>query len=164
MPCYLFTYHGYGTWMPDRKRGFVRRHEGVLPANPHLAKLYRRDAKEDVIEFTRSIQELIIDETQTAAEKQNFRLHCIATDKTHVHILVSWKDDRDWKQARSGIKSSLSRKLNLSLKRRSWFSEGASRKRVIDQQHFDHLVHKYLPNHRGLFWTEKDGIRDERPD
>src|SRR4051794_35604479 len=29
MPCYLFTYHAYGSWMPDHKRGYVHRGQGV---------------------------------------------------------------------------------------------------------------------------------------
>ena len=31
---------------------------------------------------------------------------------------------------------------------------GASRKRVEDQDHFDRLVNSYLPGQRGLFWKE----------
>ena len=37
MPCYLFTFHAYGTWMPDREEGFVRREQGILPPDEELA-------------------------------------------------------------------------------------------------------------------------------
>ncbi|QDT75400.1 hypothetical protein I41_46100 [Lacipirellula limnantheis] len=30
MPCCLFTYHAYGSWTPDRKQGYVKRHQGIL--------------------------------------------------------------------------------------------------------------------------------------
>ena len=43
MPCYLFTYHGYGTWLPDRSRGYVRRKEGILPTDEApMAECYRK--------------------------------------------------------------------------------------------------------------------------
>jgi hypothetical protein len=49
---------------------------------------------------------------------------------------------------RNGLKSSLTRRLNHDVKRRDkWFVESASRKRVKDKEHFDHLVNTYLPSH-----------------
>ena len=38
MPCYLFTFHAFGTWMPDREEGFVRREQGILPPDEELAE------------------------------------------------------------------------------------------------------------------------------
>ena len=37
---------------------------------------------------------------------------------------------------------------------RRWFVVGGSRKRVLDQNHLDHLCTTYLPNHPGIFWRE----------
>ena len=41
MPCYHFTFHGYGTWMPDEDDGYVRRGEGQLPQDVVEASKYR---------------------------------------------------------------------------------------------------------------------------
>ena len=154
MPCYLFTYHAYSSWMPDREEGYVRRGEGLLPADEERARLYRRDAVEQPVVFDPRIQLLLIDEVRAASPHQRFRVHYVATEPTHVHALVSWQDDRPWKNMRSNLKSSLTRRLNRELERRTWLSENASRKQVKHQAHFDYLVNEYLPSHRGRKWKE----------
>ena len=157
MPCYLFTFHAYGTWMPDRRQGFVRRGgQGVLPPDGVLAESYRERAAETQAIFDATVQRLLIEETCIACEKQRYRGHSIATDSTHLHALVSWLDQRPWLKIRTSLKSSLSRRLNREVKRRhNWFVDSASRKRVKDQQHFDYLANVYLPSHRGWKWRER---------
>ena len=154
MPCYLFTYHAYGSWMPDREEGFVRRGEGVLPPDEELAHQYRTDARQQEVAFDSRLQQLLIDEIRSACDHQQCSAHYVATEMTHVHVLVSWSDQRPWKQIRSGIKSSQTRRLNRDVRRRTWFVDSASRKQVKDQSHFDYLVGKYLPSHRGWKWRE----------
>jgi REP element-mobilizing transposase RayT len=155
MPCYLFTFHAYGTWMPDREEGFVRRKEGILPPNEELAEVYRERAGENAVSFSARIQRLLVEETKIACEKQRYRGHCIATDPTHLHALISWPDERPWLKIRSGLKTSLTLRLNREVgRRRHWFVDSASRKQVKDQEHFDHLVTNYLPSHRGWKWRE----------
>ncbi len=156
MPCYLFTYHAYLSWTPDRSRGYVERKKGILPPDPGKAKQYHDNAKDTPVKFTCTIQKLIADEVATAAQRQNLRLHAIALAPTHPHILVSWHDARRVQPVRSNLKSSLTRRLNRELGKREWFTANASRKRVRDRKHFNHLVQTYLPNHRGLTWRETD--------
>ena len=157
MPCYLFTYHAYRSWMPDRPRGFVRRGQGVLLSDRSLAIQYRKNAKESAVTFDSSLQQFLINETQAASVSQNFQAHFIAAESTHVHILLSWDDDRPWEKIRSGLKQSLSRGLNQQRKMRKWFSGNASRRRVKDQEHFQYLTKKYLPSHRGWKWGKEQG-------
>ncbi len=155
MPCYLFTFHAFGTWMPDREEGFVRREQGILAPNEELAKQYRDRTKENEVIFDARLQLLLIEETRIACEKQQYRSHCIATAPTHVHALVSWSDERPWLKIRNGLKSSLTRRLNRAVQQRDkWFVESASRKQVKDDDHFDHLVNTYLPSHGGWKWRE----------
>ena len=154
MPCYLFTYHAYGSWMPDRQEGFVRRGQGVLPPDDELASRYRTDARQSNVVFRSDVQRVLLDELLAACVHQECRGHYIATETTHVHALVSWTDERPWKRLRTGLKSSLTRCLNRKFRRRNWFSEGSSRRRVKDQSHFDRLVGEYLPSHRGWKWRE----------
>ena len=156
MPCYLFTYHAYLSWMPDRARGYVQRHKGILPPDPDQARQYRANTTQNAITFDHDIQSLILDETHTACDRQRLRLHAVALDPTHAHILVSWHDARVVKRVRSKLKESLTRRLNNERGKRTWFVANASQKRVKDHQHFDHLVLNYLPSHRGLCWRETD--------
>lgn len=155
MPCYLFTFHAFGTWMPDREEGFVRREQGILPPDEELAHVYRERAKENTAIFDSRLQPLLIEESRIACEKQRYRVHYVATEPTHLHVLVSWADERPWTKIRNGLKSSLTRRLNSAEEHRDkWFVESASRKQVKDDEHFDQLVNTYLPSHGGWKWRE----------
>ena len=132
MPCYLFTYHAYGSWMPDREQGFVQRGQGILPADEDLARQYRSNAKQSPVTFQENVQRVAVDELHTSFAHQTCRGHFVATDSTHIHVLVSWKDERPWKRLRSGLKSSLTRRFNREFRRRIWLSDSASRKHVKD--------------------------------
>jgi len=81
----------------------------------------------------------------------------VATEISHAHVLVGWRDSRTWLRLRSTIKSSMTRYLNREFERQEWFVEGASRKRVKDRKHFDHLVMRYLPKHAGWKWSPERG-------
>jgi hypothetical protein len=153
MPCYLFTWHAYATWMPDRKQGYVKKGKGVLPPDEKQAAKYRARQKEPAASFDDLIQRLAIGECLVAAEKRNFRLHAAATELTHLHVLISWTDTRTFEQLRRGLRESITRRLN-TLRRRTWLEAGGSRKRVHDQKHFDYLMNQYLPNHSGWKWRE----------
>lgn len=157
MPCYLFTYHAFGSWMPDHPRGYVHRGQGVLPPDEHMAKCYRGNLKQAVVQFTPSIQRELIEGALEACQCQQLRCHVIATDSTHVHLLVSWRSNRSWQLARKQIRGNITRRLNASVKRQQWFSKSPSRKRVRDRSHFDHLMQRYLPKHSGWKWSESGG-------
>ena len=169
MPCYLFTFHAYRSWMPDRPQGYVRRGKGPLPPDEEQARWYEQHAAQPPVLFDEHVQRTLIDAAREAALHQEFRVHCVATEPTHVHVLVSWKDDRTWQRMRTNVKQSLTRTLNRTLEPRAglpaameskrdrcrkWFSGGASRKRVRDRGHFEYLIDEYLPSHRGAFWRE----------
>lgn len=152
MPCRLLTFHAYGSWMPDHRRGYVRRRQGILPPDPRMAARYRRRAAESPVQFDAEVQRAAIDVLVRSQDPQRFDLHAIACDPTHLHILISWRDDRPPRHMQTILKTSLTRHLNAHLTRRRWFSENASRKPVSDRAHFDHLIRQYLPSHRGIFY------------
>jgi hypothetical protein len=161
MPCYHFTYHGYGMWLPDRDEGFVVREKGEQSPDFELARIYRERMVEGEAIFDEPLQRLLIDELQIAAEKQKLRLHFAATEPTHLHVLVSWGDDaRPWDHVRNSVRTSLTRRLNREHGKRRWFSDSASRHRVGNEDHFNYLVGTYLPQHGGWMWsTEKGSFR-----
>jgi REP element-mobilizing transposase RayT len=157
MPCYLFTYHAYGTWYPDRQQGYVRRGQGILPSDPKAGHTYRERAAHDTILLDEIHQQAIIARLIEAVSFIHCRLHAVATDSTHIHVLLSWRGDRTWQQNRISLKKSMTLMLKRQFANRPWFSENASRKRVENQEHFDHLMNTYLPKHNGWKWREDAG-------
>ncbi|MEE9211179.1 MAG: hypothetical protein V3U29_00830 [Phycisphaeraceae bacterium] len=160
MPCYLFTYHAYRSWLPDRPQGFVQKGHGIQSPNPQLARAYRDAAKQAPVEFDRAVQRVLIEKMMDICQTESLRQHAASAEPTHVHVLVSWPaDGRAWSQMRGRIQNLLS----LHLSRRAsvtggrWFSRGASRKRVRDREHFNYLMRRYLPRHSGVQWYEDRG-------
>ncbi len=157
MPVYLFTYHAYGSWLPDRKRGYTRKKQGVLPPDPVMAKHYREKMSQSPASFSTSIQKIQIEELIIACDCQCYELRAVATDSSHLHVLVSWRSTRSWRRVRSGLQHSLSRRLNQDVCKRTWFVAHPSRKRVKDRQHYNYLLSTYLPDHRGWKWDRRRG-------
>lgn len=87
---------------------------------------------------------------------QRFRRHFVACEMSHVHVLASWPDERDWKKLRRSIRRSISQRL-MNVLRRSWLAREEDCRRVEDQKHFDYLTRQYLPSHRGWKWSEERG-------
>ncbi len=158
MPTYLYSFHGYGTWMPDHRRGFVKRGRGVQPTNPRLASAYRSNQREPTAHFTDEVQRIIVEAARDAAEHLDAVLHIVATDPTHAHLLLSWRHDRPWHSMRRSVKYALTHALKERVERRTWLSEGASRKRVRGHAHFDYLLLAYLPDHVGVCYRNETSV------
>jgi hypothetical protein len=141
----------------DRTRGCVKRNQGILASDVAMSSLYRLAMTDDVVNFGSEIQLAVIDAVLESHEKQRFQCYYIATEDTHAHILIGWRDERLWRTLRAILKSSLSRALNKSFRRREWFAEGTSRKRLKNRTHFDYLISKYLPKHKGWKWSPERG-------
>ncbi|RIK84068.1 MAG: hypothetical protein DCC67_05330 [Planctomycetota bacterium] len=142
--------------MPDRPQGYVRKGRGVLPPDQVEAKRYRARQKEDEARFDETAQRLLIEECIATADFRDFRLHGVATESTHVHVLISWRDERPFAKLCRGLRESLSRRLNSSLRRR-WLAKDGSRKRVLNDAHYAYLMNRYLPKHSGWKWREGVG-------
>ncbi len=154
MPCYLFTYHAYGSWMPDRKKGYVRRKQGVLAADVHMAQCYRRNlADGSIVEFSEQVQKLVLFGILDGCKYLSVQTRGVACDASHIHCLISWRHDRPWQRVSESIKRRMTLDLN-KVQQRKWLSKGGSRKRVKDRRHFEYLVISYLPRHRGVTWFE----------
>lgn len=144
--------------MPDRRRGYVRRDEGILPADPEMADFYERQAVDEPTILDPLLQRKLIGELIIACQHQCLRLHAGTTEPSHVHGLVSWRAEKGWLAVRNGLKQSLSRRLTKESgeDHHLRFSERASRKHLKDEDHLDHLMKAYLPKHRRVAWYEDD--------
>ncbi|MEQ8211913.1 MAG: transposase [Lacipirellulaceae bacterium] len=154
MPCYLFTYHAHGSWMPDRTQGYVHRKEGVKPSDEEMARAYRQNQISPTAYFDSLIQTSLIEAARGACRHLDARCHAVVTETTHVHILISWKSERSATSMSRSLKSALSRYLNQQFQQRQWLSKGASKQPVKDLEHYEYLVGVYLPKHRGVQWLE----------
>lgn len=159
MPVYLFTYHAYRSWMPDRPEGFVQEGDGIQAPSPRLAESYAEAAGHPPFQFSPGIQRFLVASATEVCQRRNWRLHAGATELTHLHMLVSWRDHAPWQDVRGKIKNILSLELSKRqrVKGRPWFSKGASRKNVRNREHFDYLMKQYLPSHSGVAWFEDRG-------
>ena len=160
MPVYLFTYHAYLSWLPDRPRGFVQKGKGIQPQNEPLADAYRAAAAHEAVLFDAATQCRLIRKTLAVCQGDKFRLHGASTEPTHLHLVVSWRDES---QVFAKVRGRIKNLLSLDLSRRAgvtgrpWFAGEASRKRVGDERHFRHLIDEYLPRHGGVQWYEGRG-------
>jgi len=157
MPVYLFTYHAYGSWMPDRPQGYVRRREGILPTDEEMARVYRQDMPQDAVLLSEAQQRLAIEALLTTAGHIDATLHAIASEPTHLHILASWRDERTFDKVSVSLKRGITITLQRAFGKQRWLSRDFSRKRVEDREHFDHLVTNYFPKHSGWNWNQQRG-------
>ncbi len=158
MPCFLFTYHGYGTWLPNRSRGYVKRGQGILPPDEHMHRLYTESMTETIVCFNGEIQLELIRAALEAAPHQRFEPYYIATDSSHLHVLLGWRHSKRSVLLRSQLKWSLTRALNLKYEHRKWLADKGNCKQVKDRQHFDYLRNVYLPKHNGWKWQPERGL------
>lgn len=162
MPVALFSYHSYGSWLPNRKQGYVERHKGIQEPNGKLATIQRRLLKHEPFLFDGEVQRILIERFITICREEDYRAHAAATEPSHIHVLVGW---RDFKMPQKKVGARIKNLLSLHLSRKSgkmgydWFSRGQSREQVTSRSHFEHLVNVYLPKHRGVFWSEQTGWR-----
>jgi hypothetical protein len=133
MPCYLFSFHGYGTWMPDHRRGYVHRTQGLQPQDDEMAAVYRANQRFASVTFDAVMQEHLIGAARHAGVCLDATVHCVGTEPTHLHILLSWRHDRDWQAMRRSLRAGLTRAMNERFGKRPWFSQNSSRRKVKDR-------------------------------
>ena len=94
MPCYLFTYHGFGTCSRPTSQRHTRG-KGILPAQrPHGGALPRQLEAKGVC-FDERVQQLMIEELSPHVSTSNCAV--FHRDKrTHVPVLFVGGIDRSW--------------------------------------------------------------------
>jgi REP element-mobilizing transposase RayT len=142
--------------MPDNPRGFVQEGEGIQPPNPELAGAYRDAASDQPYLMDQAAQRFVIDVVRDIGARRDWRIHAVACEPSHIHILVSWESDTTWSVLRAKFKNIIALELSKHYNQmgRHWVSDGGSRKQVKDRRHFDYLMTTYLPKHGGEQWYE----------
>lgn len=158
MPCFLITYHAHGTWLPNRKQGYVKRGQGILPPDERTYRLYVGAMTQEIACFDDDLQKGLIHAALEAAPYQRFELYYVASDVSHLHVLLGWRHDRQGKLVKSQLKWSLTHALNIRFEKRTWLVGGGSGKQVKDLAHFHYLRNVYLPEHNGWKWSPDRGL------
>ena len=158
----LFTFHAYGTWLPDEPAGYFLNKQGQRRSNETEARWYRRLQRDDATEFDGEAQKELIGGSRDAAIARGLSLYAVATEPTHLHLLVAWPFDELPAKMRTSIKSTLTRRLNAARQRRQWFGRGGHDRRVRDAEHFEHLRDVYFPKHTGWKWDRRIGLYREQ--
>ena len=123
MAVYMFTYHAYRSWMPDRPQGYVRKGK-VLPTDEEEARRYGRRACNPQITFDRTMQQTLVSNARVVCDESHWRLHQVRAIPTHLHVLVSWEHFVDWKAVSSTLKRRLGSSLSKALDRKGPWSVG----------------------------------------
>jgi hypothetical protein len=111
----------------------VEKGAGIQPTNVKLARVYRTTAKHPPFLFEALTQYHLILKAQAVCLDDGHRLYGAASESTHLHMVVSWRDEL---LAYSKVRGRMKNLTSLDLSRRAgltgrpWFSDGASRKRV----------------------------------
>lgn len=157
MTVYLFTYHAYRSWMPDRPQGYVVKGKGIQPQDHEMARVYEERAAYDAVMFDEELGWTIIDAVDKIVRENELLLYEAVAVATHVHILVGWREFIPWKTVSNRFKRGIGLEMSRFQNRPGpWFSRGRSRKRVEDRRHFDYLINVYLPPHGDIRWTLRD--------
>ncbi len=157
MAVYLFTLHTYRSWMPDHKRGYVKRKQGILSTDEDRAEAYTRRANHERFLLTGDHCDTVIATTIATCGKYHWQPHAIIVVPNHLHVLISWRGYHKLESIRALLKRALTQTLRQHLPdpRQPVFSRAGSIKRVKHPAHYQHLMRHYLPAHgryRGKLW------------
>jgi REP element-mobilizing transposase RayT len=157
MAVYHFTLHTYRSWNADHPRGWVKRDCGIQLPDPERAQLYNRHALHPPALFTAEHKDVVFWIVADACLRRQWRLHALAAEPTHVHILVSWQDYLAWEKVRGKLKNLMSLELGVHFQKpgHHWFGDKGSRKQIRERKHFDYLMDVYFPKHQ-WHWRERE--------
>ena len=159
----LFSFHAYGTWMPDRPQGYYRNRDGLREQNEEEAATYRGRQRERSSFFDGQVQSVLLTTLRESAPLQGWTLIAAGTDDVHLHLIAGWSDARSPAELQQRIKWAITRDLNARVRRRTWLTRRGHDRRVRDRAHLRYLRDEYLPSHRGLRWDRRDEVRSGGP-
>jgi REP element-mobilizing transposase RayT len=115
----LLTWTTFGAWLPGPARGQVD--PGRIAESPDLPEpdeslsaRRRRSLKWPPRRLGPDEQRVVLEDLQRIAALRDFDLHAAAAASDHVHVLLSFDDDRDSHRLVQLIKGALSRALTVS--------------------------------------------------
>lgn len=122
-----------------------------------LGRHRRSTQRWDSAVFGAEMQSALVDMAIEACWRRGWRCHAAAVNDTHVHMVVSWREEVDAVHVQNTLKRVLGwRAAKVSgTEGRRWFSDGGIPKRVRDNDHLVYLVHAYLPDQGGVFRKEE---------
>ncbi len=160
MPVRLMTLHAYGTWLPDRAKGYVHHQRGLCEQDVPLANYYAHKQTEPTASFGVEAQRVLATTLCGTQDHLLIELDALSVDPTHLHALFAWRHDRDGAALAKAIRHALTLHLNRQIERRRWFTHRGHLRPVVERGHFVYLRDEYIPSHRGTVWRRPEGSFD----
>ena len=162
MPVVHYTQHAYGSWMPDRGRGYVHHDRGLCPRDEPMGAIYRGKQRHPTGEFAPEVQRAMIDVLIECETPLRIVVYAAGADDQHLHAALGYFDERAWDEVCRSVRQSLSRRLNAAFGSRPWFTKKYDRRPVRYHEHLVHLANEYFPSHRGWRYHRTRGFRPPR--
>ena len=153
VPVYHVIVHGFFTWNADNPNGYYRTKRGRYAAAPQLAVHWSRRARFPAVCWTRDDQDMLSRTVLEISARREWIVYAIATQSTHLHIVIAWHTSHSPKEVQQTLKQIMSLELGRKYGRgRRWFSRNGVPQRVKNKTHLRHLLYDYLPNQAVIFW------------
>ena len=153
VPVYHVIVHGFFTWNADNPDGYYRRKRGRYAAAPKLAAYWNRSARFSAVCWSRDDQGMLCRTILETSARREWIVYAIATQTTHLHVVVAWQTAHSPKRVQQVLKQIMSLALGSKYGRgRRWFSRNGVPQRVRNKAHLRHLLYDYLPSQAVIFW------------
>ncbi len=166
MPVYHVIAHGFFTWNADNPEGYYRRNRGRYAPEVKLAKHWTRTARFPVVYWHREDQEILLHAVLESARRRNWEIYAVATQTTHLHIIVAWQTQDSPNKVQQTLKQIMSLQMGRTYGYgRRWLARNGQPQRVKNGAHLRHLLYGYLPSQAIIFWRRDipqlcDRLRD----
>ena len=138
---YLFTWTGYGTWLPGDERGWHRWGGGdVRPPSATFKEMAATQLKESEFLLKASDRTIVENTIARHCEIRNWALHAVNARTNHVHV-VATTAGYDPKTARDQFKAWCTRNLKpTNPGRERFWTEGGSCRPINDEDGLEKAI------------------------
>jgi len=155
MPVYHVIVHGFFTWNADNPQGYYRRKRGRYAAEEKLALHWTRTARFPAARWHREDQEILLRSVLESAERREWDVYAVATQTTHLHIVVAWQTRHSPQEVQQKLKQIMSLQMGRTYGYgRRWLARNGQPQRVRNRAHLRRLLYDYLPTQAISFWRK----------
>ena len=88
MAVYHFTYHAFGTWRADHRRGYTVRGEGYHAPDPDEQARRDDNLTQSVVHFDEMMQRILVAGTYDVCARRGWSFYGAGNDRTHFHAAI----------------------------------------------------------------------------
>ena len=108
---------------------------------------------------------VLLESAKDICARRDWILYAATSTPTHIHLLIGSKQALDVVYCRTRLKSLLGKSLSDHVGKTGmrWFSRGHHTEQVLNEQHMEELIKRYVPKHKaegGVVYQKGWGIGD----